>query len=94
MRVKVLFWNDAPERGAEFGPYDWLTATGQEIRVPIDLELMDEDACGFREFSHSIMLPFANLLAVRQTSGTWELREMAGKYAYEVYRSFKSVEVE
>jgi len=94
MRVKVQFWNAATDELSEFGPYAWLSATEQEIRAPIELELMDEDACDFREFSHSIMLPFDNLLAVRQKNGTWELRELAGRYAYEVYEHWQTVDVE
>jgi hypothetical protein len=94
MTIKVQFWNATADRPSEFGPYDWLFATEREIRAPIELELMDEDASHYREFSHSIMLPFDNLLAVRQKNGTWELRELAGKNAYEVYEHFKAVEVE
>jgi hypothetical protein len=94
MSIKVQFWNTTADRPSEFGPYDWLFANEQEIRAPIELELMDEFACDFREFSHSIMLPFDNLLAVRQKNGTWELRELAGRYAYEVYEHWKTVKVE
>ena len=37
MKVKVLFWNGARDNRSEFGPYHWVVATEQEIRVPVDL---------------------------------------------------------
>ena len=54
---------------------------------------MDNDAQDFKAFSESILLPFDNLLAVCQKNGTWELRELAGRYAYEIYDHWQALEV-
>jgi len=93
MRVKAQFWNVTTDVPTEFGPYDWLIGSEQEIRAPIDLEVMDDYAQDFKKFSESIMVPFDNLLAIRQKNGTWELRELAGRYAYEVYEHWQTAEV-
>ena len=93
MSIKVLFWNAATDEPAEFGPYEWLSTSDQEIRAPIDLEVIDDYAQDFKEFSESIRLHFDNLLAVRQRNGTWELRELAGRYAYEVYEHWQAEEL-
>ena len=93
MKVKVLFWNGARDNRSEFGPYHWVVATEQEIRVPVDLQVMDNDAQDFKAFSESILLPFDNPLAVCQKNGTLELRELAGRYAYEIYDHWQALEV-
>jgi len=93
MKVKVLFSNNETARSAEFGPYDWVEASVNEIRVAVDLKAMDEDALGFKESSEAAMIPFDNLLAVRQRNHTWELREMAGREAYEIYQCCRLIRI-
>lgn len=93
MKVKIRFSSSKSGRAAEFGPYDWVRATAREIRVPVDLNVMDDDALSFKQSSEAAMIPFDNLLAVRQSGGTWELREMAGREAYEVYTSWRAIEI-
>jgi hypothetical protein len=92
MKLKILFYSDTAETAAEFGPYDWVAATERELRVPVNSDAMDEEAKAFRELSLSVLAKFDNLLAVRQEDGSWELREMAGKEAYEVYNQCQIVE--
>lgn len=63
--------------------------TAKEIRVPIDVETMDDEAERFFCEAQLMGEPLHNLLAVQQMGGTWELRELAGKWAYEVFENAK-----
>lgn len=90
--MKILFWNDLPENGIILGPYSSVLETGGEIKVPIDLDTMDDEAQRFFCDAYDFGVPLKNLLAVRQKGGTWELRELAGKWAYEVFRNARVVE--
>lgn len=83
--MKILFWNNDPKIGILLGPFLSVEETASEIKVPIDLETMDDEAERFFCEAYSIGIPLSNLLAVRQEGGTWELRELAGKWAYEVF---------
>ena len=85
--MKVLFWNDDPEKGLLLGPFSSVEKTEKEIRVPIDVETMDDDAERFFCEAQLMGVPLDNLLAVEQEGGTWELRELAGRWAYEVFEN-------
>ena len=90
--MNVLFWDDDPENGLVLGPFSFVQETGKEIRVPINVETMDEEAERFFCEAQLMGVPLDNLLAVQQDSGTWELRELAGKWAYEVFENAQVLE--
>lgn len=92
--MKVLFWNDLPENGIILGPYSSALETDGEIRVPIDVDTMDDEAQRFFCDAHDFGVPLKNLLAVQQDGGTWELRELAGRWAYEVFENAEILENE
>ncbi|MFB3924042.1 MAG: hypothetical protein ACE145_20150 [Terriglobia bacterium] len=94
MRIKVIFQDKTTKKTLELGPYDWVLATENELRVPVNAEFMDDEALDFKEFSDSTLQQFEGILAVRQNGGTWELREMAGREAYEVYTTFEAIRTE
>lgn len=89
--MNVLFWDDDPENGLLLGPFSSVQETGKEIRVPIDVETMDDEAERFLCEAQLMGVPLDNLLAVQQEGGTWELRELAGKWAYEVFERAKVI---
>jgi hypothetical protein len=89
--MNVLFWNDDPENGVLLGPFSSVEGTDKEIRVPIDLDTLDDEAERFFCEAQLMGEPLENLLAVRQKGGTWELRELAGKWAYEVFEHARVV---
>jgi len=90
--MNVLFWSDDPEDGLLLGPFSFVQETGKEIRVPIDVETMDDESERFFCEAQLMGIPFSNLLAVQQRGGAWELRELAGKWAYEVFKNAKVLE--
>ncbi|HUZ47574.1 MAG TPA: hypothetical protein VMW54_13135 [Terriglobia bacterium] len=90
--MDILFWNDDPEKALVLGPFSSVEKTADEIKVPIDLDSMDDEAERFFCEAYLIGIPFDNLLAVRQEGGTWELRELAGKWAYEVFENAEVLE--
>ena len=90
--MNILFWNDDPEKGLVLGPFSSVEKTLDEIKVPIDPDTMDDDAERFFCEAQLVGTPFSNLLAVQQKGGSWELRELAGKWAYEVFENAKVLE--
>lgn len=90
--MTVFFWNDKPENALRLGPFSAVEEVGSEIRVPIDLDTMDDEAERFFCEAQLIGIPFSNLLAVQQRGSSWELRELAGKWAYEVFENARIVE--
>jgi hypothetical protein len=90
--MHVLFWNDNPENALVLGPFSSVEETSNEIRVPIDLDTMDDEAERFFCEAQLMGIPFSNLFAVQQKGGSWELRELAGKWAYEVFENVKVLE--
>ena len=87
--MKVVFFNDDAENALVLGPFSSVDETASEIRVPIDVDTMDDEAERFFCDAYSIGVPLKNLLAVRQADGSWELRELAGKRAYDVFENAK-----
>ena len=87
--MKVLFWNDDPEKGLLLGPFSSVEKIEKEIRAPIDIGTMDDDAERFFCEAQLMGVPLDNLLAVEQEGGTWELRELAGLWAHEVFENAK-----
>jgi hypothetical protein len=87
--MDVRFWNDDPDDGLLLGPFSSVEQTETEIKVPIDPDTMDDEAERFFCEAQLIGIPLSNLLAVQQKAGTWELRELAGKWAYEVFENAK-----
>ena len=90
--MKIMFWNDDPGKALVLGPFSSVDKQRDKIKVPIDLDTMDDEAERFFCDAQSIGVPLTNLLAVRQKGGTWELRELAGKWAYEVFENANVVE--
>ena len=90
--MHVLFWNGDMEKGLVLGPFSSVEQTEGEIKVPIDVETMDDEAERFFCEAQLLGVPLDNLLAVQQEGGTWELRELAGKWAYEVFENAKVLE--
>jgi hypothetical protein len=90
--MEILFWQDGPKRSLVLGPFSAVEKTEREIRVPIDFDTMDDEAERFFCEANSIGIPFKNLLAVRQKGGAWELRELAGRWAYEVFQNVRVVQ--
>jgi hypothetical protein len=90
--MDVLFWDRNPEKAIVLGPFTTVEQTADEIRVPISLDTMDDEAERFFCEAQAVGLPLRDVLAVRQRGGTWELRELAGKWAYEVFENAKTIE--
>jgi hypothetical protein len=42
--MHVHFWNGDPEKGLVLGPFSSVEQTEGEIKVPIDVETMDDEA--------------------------------------------------
>ena len=91
--MNVLIWDDDPQEGVLLGPFSSVEQSGMEIRVPIDVDTMDDEVERFFCEAQLMGVTLDNLLAVQQKGGTWELRELAGKWAYEVFDNAKVVEV-
>jgi hypothetical protein len=87
--MNVLFWNDDPENGLLLGPFSFVQEAGGEIRIPVNVETMDDEAERFFCEAQLMGVPLDNRLADQQEDGTWELRELAGKWAYEVFENVK-----
>lgn len=90
--MQILFWNDDPVKAVALGPFLSVEQTESEIRVPINLDAMDDEAERFFCEAQLMGIPLNNLLAVQQKGGSWELRELAGKWAYEVFENARVVE--
>jgi hypothetical protein len=90
--MDIRFWNDDPENGLLLGPFSSVEQTESEIQVPIDPDTMDDEAERFFCEAQLTGIPLSNLLAVQQEGGSWELRELAGRWAYEVFANARIVE--
>lgn len=90
--MNILFWNEDSENGLLLGPFSTVEQGASAIKVPVDIDTMDDEAERFFCEAQLMGLPLSNLLAVRQEGGSWELRELAGKWAYEVFENAKVLE--
>ena len=90
--MTVLFWNDDPKDRLVLGPFSSVEQTETAIMVPINPITMDDEAERFFCEAQLMGIPFSNLLAVQQEGGSWELRELAGKWAYEVFENAQVLE--
>ena len=67
--MNVLFWNDDPEEGLLLGPFSSVEKTEKEIRVPIDVETMDDDAERFFCEAHLMGCPLITSLQSSKRAG-------------------------